>query len=101
MAVDIIRLRRYAHIPDLLVVGVGYRTPDDDENERLSGRDFTASVGPASEGFDPALTGGADRFLGFLRDELRPWVEGRYDVDSSDSTFFGYSLGGLFATHVL
>ena len=96
MAVDIIRLLRFEHLPDILLVGVGYRTADDDENERIRGRDFTPSAGT-----DNAMTGGADRFLAFLRDELKPWVEGRYDVDSSDSTFFGYSLGGLFATYVL
>jgi predicted alpha/beta superfamily hydrolase len=101
MALDITRLLRFADFPDILVVGVGYRTADDDENDRLRGRDFTPSVDPAIAGTDPTMMGGADRFLAFLREELRPWVEGRYDVDSSDSTFFGYSLGGLFATHVL
>jgi predicted alpha/beta superfamily hydrolase len=74
MAVDITRLLRFAHMPDILVVGVGSRTADDDENERLRGRDFTPSVDPASAGTDPEMTGGADRFLAFLRDELRPWA---------------------------
>ena len=45
--------------------------------------------------------GGADRFLAFLRDELKPWVRDRYGVDPDDSVFFGDSLGGLFATHAL
>jgi uncharacterized protein len=45
--------------------------------------------------------GGAGRFLAFLRDELKPWVRERYGVDPDDSAFFGYSLGGLFATYVL
>lgn len=102
MAVEIIRLLRFTKsVPELLVVGVGYRTTDVDELETLRCRDFTPSVDLASGYTDPAMMGGADRFLAFLRNELRPWVESRYDVDSDDSSFFGYSLGGVFATHVL
>lgn len=44
---------------------------------------------------------GADRFLAFLRDELKPWVRERYGADPDDSMFFGDSRGGLFATYVL
>ena len=47
------------------------------------------------------MMGGADRFLAFLRDELKPWVGERYDADPDDSMLFGDSLGGLFAMHVL
>jgi hypothetical protein len=45
--------------------------------------------------------GGADRFLAFIGDELRPWVQDRFGVDAADSTYFGHSLGGLFGTYVL
>ncbi len=47
------------------------------------------------------MLGGADRFLAFMRDELKPWVRERCGVDPDDSMFFGDSLGGLFATYVL
>ena len=43
---------------------------------------------------------GADGFFGFLRDELSPWLEQRYEV-TDDRTLFGVSSGGLFALHVL
>jgi hypothetical protein len=45
--------------------------------------------------------GGAARFLGFVREELKPWVRDQYSVDPDDSAFFGDSFGALFATFVL
>ena len=101
-AVEIIRLRRFSEVvPPILVVGVGYRTVDLNEIGALRCRDFTPTVDLASGYSNPDMMGGADRFLAFLRDELRPWVNERFDVDPDDSMFFGDSLGGLFATHVL
>ena len=47
------------------------------------------------------MMGGADRFIAFLHDELKPWLRERFAVDPDDSMFFGDSLGGLFATYVL
>ena len=94
MAVEISRLLTLTEVvPALLVIGVGYRQTDIPAIFQLRHRDFT----PTTE----AGGGGAGRFLGFLRDELKPWVRERYDVDSDDSMFFGDSRGGLFATYVL
>jgi predicted alpha/beta superfamily hydrolase len=45
--------------------------------------------------------GGADRFVGFIVDELQPWVRDRYRVDPDDSAYFGHSQGGLFGNWVL
>lgn len=45
-------------------------------------------------------TGGADKFLAILTGEILPWVEARYRT-STDRGLAGFSLGGLFATHVL
>ncbi len=111
-AVEIIRLMRFTEVvPPLLVVGAGYRTTDIAQIEELRNRDFTPTVDVEGGQMDsylsgepgrlPAAMGGADRFLGFLRDELKPWVRERFGVESDDSMFFGDSLGGLFATHVL
>jgi predicted alpha/beta superfamily hydrolase len=91
-AVEVVRLLRLTEVvPPLLVVGIGYRTPDLGEIFRLRHRDFTPTV----DG------GGADRFLAFLRGELKPWLGERYGVDPDDATFFGDSRGGLFASAVL
>lgn len=43
----------------------------------------------------------AKNFLNFIKKELMPYVEQNYPADATDRGFFGYSLGGLFATWVL
>jgi predicted alpha/beta superfamily hydrolase len=101
-AVEIARLLRLIEdVPPLLVVGVGHRPASLEAIFKLRARDFTPSVALGSGYTDTAMMGGADRFLAFLRDELKPWVQGRYGADPDDSTYFGDSLGGLFATHAL
>ncbi|HEY2790265.1 MAG TPA: alpha/beta hydrolase-fold protein [Gaiellales bacterium] len=101
-AVEIIRLMRLSEVvPPLLVVGVGYRTTALDRLVALRARDFTPSVA-FSPGFDDAaMMGGADSFIAFVQDELKPWLRARFPVDPDDSMSFGDSLGGLFATYVL
>lgn len=101
-AVETIRLMRLTEtIPPTLVIAVGYRTDAMSEISNLRCRDFTPTVDLASGFEDAAMMGGADRFSAFLCEELKPWVADRYDVEPEDSMFFGDSLGGLFATHVL
>jgi uncharacterized protein len=45
--------------------------------------------------------GGAAKFLRFIEDELKPFVEAYFPVDTSDQTLVGVSLGGLFALNAL
>ena len=45
-------------------------------------------------------TGGGGRFLAFLRDELKPFVDAHYRTLGLD-ILFGHSLGGSFAVHAL
>ena len=103
-AVDIVRFMQLsAHLPPLLVVGIGYRMGGIDETVVVRIRDFTPTVDESFTRIFPEQTkmGGADRFLAFIRDELQPWVQSRYRVDADDSAFFGHSAGGLFATYAL
>jgi predicted alpha/beta superfamily hydrolase len=87
-AVEMTRILRFnRQVPDMVVVGVGYRSWRMPDIHRQRTRDLTPP--------------GADAFLAFLRDELTPWLAGRHGADPADATFLGYSLGGLFATHVL
>jgi predicted alpha/beta superfamily hydrolase len=55
---------------------------------------------PDVEPVEPAM-GGADAFLAFVRDQVIPFVNDRYDVASEGSTLFGSSMGGLFVAHAL
>ena len=45
-------------------------------------------------------SGGGDKFLGFLKDELIPYINKNYPSDG-DNTIFGHSLGGLFVMYTL
>jgi uncharacterized protein len=45
--------------------------------------------------------GGAAKFARFIEDELKPFVETYFPVDTSDQTLVGVSLGGLFVLHTL
>jgi predicted alpha/beta superfamily hydrolase len=47
-----------------------------------------------------APTGGADNFLGFLKDELIPYINTNYPSDG-DNTLWGHSLGGMFVVYAL
>jgi predicted alpha/beta superfamily hydrolase len=102
--VDAIRgMQLVAQLPPLLVIGIGYRVGAIGETLALRQRDFTPSEDrrfPPSDG-EPPIMGGAARFLGFLRHELEPWVASRYETAPGDTTLFGHSLGGLFATWVM
>ena len=103
-AVDIIRsMQLAAHLPALLVVGIGYRCGGLAETITIRTRDLSPSV---DEGFarlfpEHRAMGGAPKLLAFIQTELMPWVESRYRVDRNDAAYFGHSLGGLFGTYVL
>jgi predicted alpha/beta superfamily hydrolase len=47
-----------------------------------------------------APTGGADKFLAYIKDELIPYVNKRYP-SNGDNTLWGHSLGGMFVMYAL
>jgi len=59
------------------------------------GRDFTPSKIEKKKN-----TGGADKFMSFITDELMPYVNKNYRTHSFE-TLVGHSLGGTFATYAL
>ncbi|MEM7201565.1 MAG: alpha/beta hydrolase-fold protein [Planctomycetota bacterium] len=114
-AVEMTRLMHqlFAELPPLLVVGIAYPDGDLRTVGELRNRDFTPSADPMYEelarripDFEPVLPadermGHARRFLGFLTDEVRPFIAARYDVAAKESILFGSSLGGLFTVWTL
>lgn len=48
----------------------------------------------------PAISGGADKFISFLRDELRPYIDSKYRTNGINS-LYGHSYGGLFVMYTL
>ncbi|MEZ5995649.1 MAG: alpha/beta hydrolase-fold protein [Hyphomonadaceae bacterium] len=98
-AAEVARMREWGHLTPSIIVGVSYPSRTFYDGPRRT-YDFTPP-GFLEEGFDPGEEGGADRFLAFLTEELKPWVASRYSVDSDRQILFGHSLGGLFALHAL
>jgi predicted alpha/beta superfamily hydrolase len=112
-AVEMTRLMSmlFGELPPLLVVGIGYGGNDPKRQGQLRNRDFTPTTPREMPGmreppgWTPILPeeerfGHADRFLAFLRDQVRPFIAARYPVTGSTS-LYGSSMGGLFATWAL
>jgi predicted alpha/beta superfamily hydrolase len=82
-------------IPEMIIVGItwGGEHPNPDS---LRTRDYT----PTNEKRLPQ-SGGAEKFLSFIKNEVFPFVEKNYRVDANDKTLVGCSLGGLFTMYTL
>lgn len=91
-------------MPEVIVVGISYQTnhPLADERANISRfRDYITV-----EHTDPEIQarfqpGQAANHLSFIRDEIIPHIESNYRADSSERTYFGYSLGGAFGAYIL
>lgn len=88
-----------------LVVGIGYPTdlPLDPVRRTF---DYTPpaareSLLPGPDGSPWPPVGGADTFLDFIEDELKPAIARNFLVDAGRQVLFGHSFGGLFALHAL
>lgn len=97
--------RRPHGISPALIVGIGYDSNDPIvSNERFY--DYTVYADeaelPARPNREPwPKTGGADEFLTFIEEELKPRVEERYAIDRSKQSLFGHSLGGFLSLYSL
>jgi predicted alpha/beta superfamily hydrolase len=108
---DSIRLMMMGDVPRFIAVGIGYASASNIlEGLLIRARDlthveFNAEVGgsfPFANMVKPSVgTGGAAKFLGFIRDELMPVIDKRYPTDPKERGYWGDSLGGLFGTYVL
>jgi len=82
------------HAP--VVVGIGYASGDDYDSAARA-RDYTPSAGgKAGKG-----EGGADLFLDFIEQELKPLIQAAAPVDPRRQGLFGHSYGGLLTLHAL
>ena len=83
-------LRYDNQIPEILMVGLSYPGGDDYGVRRR--QDYTPTA-------IDAKSGGADKFLAFIRDEVAPLVESRYRGEKTGRILGGVSLGGLFTLY--
>ncbi len=81
-------------LPGLVIVGItwGGKNPNHDS---LRARDLTPNNAAALP-----QSGGAPKFLAFIKQELVPFIASQYHV-SDDRTLMGSSFGGLFALYAL
>ncbi|MBS1689025.1 MAG: alpha/beta hydrolase [Bacteroidetes bacterium] len=63
-------------------------------------RDFTFPTTAKSDKQLLPTSGGSEKFISFLEDELQPYIQKHYKTNSSKS-IIGESLGGLLATEIL
>ncbi|WP_374580748.1 alpha/beta hydrolase [Pseudoduganella sp.] len=79
-----------------IVVGIGYASGEDYDSAARS-RDYTPSAGDKTGKGE----GGADLFLDFIEQELKPLVQSAAAVDPQRQALFGHSYGGLLTLHAL
>ncbi|MFX0091206.1 MAG: right-handed parallel beta-helix repeat-containing protein [Candidatus Hodarchaeota archaeon] len=75
-------------MPQAILVGIGYPAG----NHRV--RDYIYPHTPALPN-----SGGGDKFYGFLKDELIPYLDSNYNTDPLDRTLIGHSAGGYFTMY--
>ncbi len=80
-----------------VIVAIGYPTDAPYEMARRT-VDYTPAMATPPAG---APTGGADAFLAFIEDELKPRIAATHPIDPNRQALFGHSYGGLFTLHVL
>jgi len=86
--------------PKMIIVGIGWNVPS---ITRIRVRDLSPTCDAefkAEQSMTDKECGQADRFIGFIKNELQPFIGKKYR-STDESTLMGYSFGGLFALHVL
>lgn len=108
IAVDALRVQSAyplgTGISDAAIVGIGYPVAEAYDSVRRSwdmGPPPGRTYPPHREGGPDVKTGGADFFLAFIEDELKPEIARRVSLNGGRQTIFGHSFGGLFVLHAL
>lgn len=85
-------------IEEFILVGLSYARGDGGGDSR--GRDYTPTAnGPRSA--SSKLHGGGGAYQAYLRDQVMPFVAGRFRTDPARSYFLGHSYGGLLGAQIL
>ena len=64
-------------------------------------RDYTFPTTVAQDKIDFPSTGGSAQFIQYIEQEMLPFVQTHFRVDTTQSVLIGQSLGGLLACEIL
>ncbi|MGE4373785.1 MAG: alpha/beta hydrolase [Xanthobacter sp.] len=108
MAADIMRVQaewpQGTGIEKGVMVGIGYPVEGAYDSVRRSwdmGPPPGATYPPHTPDGPDVRTGGADAFLAFVEEELKPEIARRVAVNPARQAIMGHSFGGLFVLHAL
>lgn len=93
-------LHKYAAVglvPPVILVGIGYK--DFPTMDSLRNRDYTFPT--ALPEYEMTTSGGADKFVSFLKKQVIPEVDRRYKTDPAKRIFAGHSFGGYCVLYAL
>ncbi|MGU3494295.1 alpha/beta hydrolase [Xanthobacteraceae bacterium A53D] len=107
-AVDAVRVQaaypKATGMREAALIAIGYPTDEAYDSVRRSW-DMVPPPGatypPYAPGGPELKTGGANTFLAFIEDELKPEIARRLPVDKARQAIFGHSFGGLCVLHAL
>ena len=99
-------------LPHFILVGIDYKSKKSNDFMSLRNRDLTPtndSIWMSGQkemykifgDLPEAEPGGAKEFLEFIDHKVKPLINDKYHVNSSDQTYCGFSLGGLFGLFTL
>jgi uncharacterized protein len=92
-------------LPEVIIIGISSKGNSKDFIYNRA-RDFTPSFIPTNKILEDIqimtpTSGGADKFLAFIDQELIPFVESKFRCIKNDRTLVGHSYGGLFSFYTL
>ncbi len=82
------------HLPDAIIVGIGYGSLLSSDEENMRERDYTISKLTNGK-----ISGGGENFLKFIKTELIPFIDKEYRTNPAERVINGYSYGGLFTLY--
>ena len=99
-------------LPHFILIGIDYKSKKSNDSMSLRNRDLTPtndSIWMSGQkemykifgDLPEAEPGGAKEFLKFIDRKVKPLINDKYHVNSSDQTYCGFSLGGLFGLFTL
>lgn len=86
-------------IQDFILVGLSYAVGEEGMPSRR--RDYTPTAVGTSGAPKDAVHGESAAYIGYLRDQVLPFVAQHYRSDEQTRLFLGHSYGGLLGTQIL